>query len=100
MTLFIETPHLTCAIIDSTRVYMAQLVVRNLEEQVVARLRRRAAELGVSVEEAHRQVLREALLKSKGRGKPTFKEHLLAMPDVGGDAIFARNTKTRRPVEI
>jgi plasmid stability protein len=80
---------------------MAQLVVRNLEEQVVVRLRRRAAELGVSVEEAHRRVLREALLKTKGRGgRSTFKEHLLAMPDVGDDALFTRNSKGRRPLEL
>jgi plasmid stability protein len=40
---------------------MAQLLVRNLEEDLVARLKARAAANGRSVEAEHRQILREAL---------------------------------------
>jgi antitoxin FitA len=40
---------------------MAQLVVRNLDEKLVARLKRRAAEHGRSAEAEHREILREAL---------------------------------------
>jgi plasmid stability protein len=40
---------------------MAQLVVRNLEESVKARLRRRAARHGRSMEEEARDILRDAL---------------------------------------
>ncbi len=40
---------------------MAQLVVRNLEEDVKIRLRRRAARPGRSMEEEARDILRDAL---------------------------------------
>jgi plasmid stability protein len=40
---------------------MAQLVVRNLEEDVKARLRRRAARHGRSMEEEVRDILRNAV---------------------------------------
>ena len=41
---------------------MAQLLVRNLESEIVRHLKHRAGEHGVSVEEEHRRILREALL--------------------------------------
>jgi plasmid stability protein len=41
---------------------MATLTVRNLEEDVVCRLRVRAAEHGRSAEAEHREILRAALL--------------------------------------
>jgi len=72
------------AIIDS----MAQLIVRNLDPDIVSRLRRRAARNGRSVEAEHREILREALLPA--RGTATFKDHLLAFPDVGRDEDCAR----------
>ncbi len=40
---------------------MAQFVVRNLEEEVKARLQRRAARHGQSMEEEVRDILRDAL---------------------------------------
>lgn len=40
---------------------MAQLVVRNIEETVKARLRRRAARRGRSMEEEVRDILRDAV---------------------------------------
>lgn len=40
---------------------MAQLVVRNLEESVKSRLRRRAARRGRSMEEEVRDILRDAV---------------------------------------
>jgi plasmid stability protein len=42
---------------------MAQLVVRNLEEDVKARLRQRAAAHGCSLEAEVRAILREAVLR-------------------------------------
>jgi plasmid stability protein len=65
---------------------MAQLIVRELEESVVRALKVRAAKKGVSAEAEHRAILREVLL---GRSSRSFKEALLAMPDVGNDADFA-----------
>ena len=40
---------------------MAQLVVRNIEESVKSRLRRRAAQRGRSMEEEVRDILRDAV---------------------------------------
>jgi plasmid stability protein len=65
---------------------MAQLIVRELEESVVRALKARAAKKGVSAEAEHRAILREVLLRRSSR---SFKEALLAMPDVGNDADFA-----------
>ena len=65
---------------------MAQLIVRDLEEAVVRALKVRAAKKGVSAEAEHRSILREVLL---GRSSRSFKDALLAMPDVGTDADFA-----------
>jgi len=65
---------------------MAQLIVRELEESIVRALKVRAAKKGVSAEAEHRAILREVLLRRSSR---SFKEALLAMPDVGNDADFA-----------
>lgn len=73
---------------------MAQLIVRNLDEEIVSRLRRRAVEHGRSTEAEHREILREALTPSR-RGR-SLKEHLLAMPDVGADRDFERPRERRR----
>ncbi len=61
---------------------MAQLIVRKLEDKVVRKLKERAAEYGVSMEEAHRRILRETLLEKK-KPKRNFKEFLLTLPDFG-----------------
>jgi plasmid stability protein len=67
---------------------MAQLVVRNLESDLIHRLKQRAAEQGVSAEEEHRRILRRALLEPEEEF-PDLKS-LLIMPDIGEDADFAR----------
>ncbi len=64
---------------------MAQLIVRELEESIVRALKLRAAKRGVSAEAEHRAILREVLLSRSSR---SFKEAILAMPDVGTDADF------------
>lgn len=73
---------------------MAQLIVRNLEESVVRRLKKRAGEHGVSMEEEHRRILREALTP-EGK-KRSFWEHLSSFPDVGDDSIFERDRSSPR----
>jgi antitoxin FitA len=75
---------------------MPQLLVRHLEEAVVQALRRKAAEEGTSVEEAHRRILRLALLPKKP--KKDFKEFLLEMPGAGDDSIFDRHRSQPREV--
>ena len=44
---------------------MTQLLVRNLEEGLVRRLKARARRHGVAVEEEHRRILREACLRPR-----------------------------------
>ncbi len=79
---------------------MAQLIVRSLEEKVVAELRQRAARHGVSMEEEHRRILRE-VLSHRGRGpRRSFKDHLSSMPDVGNDALFERLPALMRRVRL
>jgi plasmid stability protein len=46
---------------------MAQLVVRNLDAEIVAALRTRAARKGRSMEAEHRDILADALRSGRGR---------------------------------
>ena len=64
---------------------MAQLLVRGIESFVVKKLRSRAAAQGVSVEEAHRRVLRAALIGDKPGAQRDVVEYLKSIPC--GDAI-------------
>lgn len=66
---------------------MAQSLVRNIEDDLVDRLKERAAANQRSAEEEHRQILARAL---RGPKRRSFAEVLAAMPDVGLDADFAR----------
>ena len=76
---------------------MSQLIVRQIEERVVRKLKEQAGQRGVSMEEEHRRILREALL-GKAAKRPSFKEALLAMPDAGDDQDFERSPQIARPV--
>ncbi len=66
---------------------VANLVVRNLEQQIVNALKQRAARHGRSAEAEHRLLLEESLLRPKGK---SFAEALAAMPNVGKDEDFLR----------
>lgn len=77
---------------------MAQLLFRDLEDEVVQALKQKAAEEGTSVEEAHRRVLRVALLSKRSR--KSFKEFLLEMPEVGDDLLFERHRSSPREVSL
>ncbi len=68
-------------------VIVANLVVRNLEQQIVDALKQRAALHGRSAEAEHRLLLEESLLRPKGK---SFAEALAAMPNVGQDEDFKR----------
>ena len=78
---------------------MPQLLVRKVEEKLVRKLKQQAGQHGVSMEEEHRRILREALL-GPSKKKPSFKEYLLQMPDVGPDELFERNRDFGRKVEL
>ena len=76
---------------------MAQLIVRNLEEDLVRRLKRRAGEHGRSTEAEHREILRAALLGPRPRG--SLKQLLLGMPRLD-DEHFARVSGKSRAVKL
>lgn len=65
---------------------MAQLIVRNLNDGIIRRLKVRAAQNGRSAEAEHRELLKTMLLAP--RNMKTLKELLLAMPEVGEDDDF------------
>jgi len=56
---------------------MPQLLVRDIPVILVQKLKRRAAQHGVSAEEEHRRILRDALATKRGEN-PTLIEFLLA----------------------
>jgi plasmid stability protein len=76
---------------------MAQLIVRDLPQELVARLKRRAAAHDRSAEEEHRQILLRALF---AEDKGSLKALLASMPGVGDDADFARPPAKRRRVSL
>lgn len=73
---------------------MAQLIVRNLDEDLVRRLRELAASHGRSAEEEHRQILRAALRAGN------LLDRLLEMPDLGDDADFAPARDQQRDIAL
>lgn len=68
---------------------MPQLLVRDIEASVVKKLRRRAAALGISMEEAHRQLLRSALVGNQSGPQEDFIAYLRSIP-TGGAMEFPR----------
>ncbi len=77
---------------------MAQLIVRNINEELVRLLKIRAAQRGRSAEAEHRDILREALQPQNK--DQSIKALLLEMPDVGEDSDFARSRDVAREVEL
>ncbi len=66
---------------------MAQLMVRNLPDELVIALKQRAAKRNRSAEQEHREILKAAL---QGTRRKSLAEVLAKMPDVGEDLDFAR----------
>lgn len=66
---------------------MAQLLVRGIDQDLVTRLKVRAARNGNSAEEEHRRILKAALA---AESRPPLSEVLAEMPDVGEDEDFER----------
>lgn len=66
---------------------MANLIVRNVDDAIVAALKARAGLEGVSAESEHRRILAAALLKPV---KKHFAEVLLSIPNTGTDSDFDR----------
>jgi plasmid stability protein len=72
---------------------MAQLLVRNLPDDLVKALKQRAAKHYRSAEQEHREILQAAL---QIPCRPSLAEVLAAMPDVGKDEDFIRDQPQRR----
>ena len=75
---------------------MAQLLVRNIPEELVKSLKLRAAAHGVSAEEEHRRILAEAMVEADKKANESVTNSLLEMNDVGetdagDDWMFDRN---------
>lgn len=80
---------------------MAQLLVRNLDDALVMSLRLRAREHGVSAEEEHRRILREALEPDSEEFNRSFAEHLMAEEGKVDDLdLPARKTSKHREVNF
>ncbi|ETW96979.1 MAG: hypothetical protein ETSY1_24485 [Candidatus Entotheonella factor] len=67
---------------------MAQLIVRELDEEVVRQLKIRAARNGRSAEAEHREILYEALMRSQP--KKSLKALLREMPSEFDDVTLER----------
>ena len=65
---------------------MSQLIVRNVGQEIVRALKRRAARHGRSAEAEHREILRSVLTEDIESG--SFKAILASIPDVGTDEDF------------
>ena len=78
---------------------MAQLIVRKLEPEIVAKLKERAGRHGRSAEEEHRMILRQALLGANAEFM-SFEQYVCSMPDVGTDEDFARIEGKMRDVDL
>lgn len=77
---------------------MAQLIVRNIEDDLVRELKLRAGRNARSAEEEHRQILRCALRPEHPRS--SLKELLSNMPDVGEDRDFERADDRGRVADL
>ena len=72
---------------------MAQLMVRNLPEELVRALKQRAAKRNRSAEQEHREILKAAL---QGPPRKPLADVLAKIPNVGKDGDFVRQQSDRR----
>ena len=66
---------------------MANLVVRNIDNEIVRALKEKAGRSGRSAEAEHRLILANALLRPQKR---SFIDYLASIPNVGKDSDFER----------
>ncbi len=77
---------------------MPQILIRQLNDSIVRKLRARAAAEGVSAEEEARRILRRSLVGDVP--KMPLTEFLRTMPEVGADDIFRRPKRQQRRVSL
>jgi len=78
---------------------MPQLLVRNIESAIVRKLRRQAAAMGISVEEAHRRLLRSALFGETPGPNESLIAYLRSAP-TGDEIEFPRSGDLPRPAAL
>jgi len=66
---------------------MANLIVRNIDDDIAKALKQRASLHGISAEAEHRNILKQVLTRP---AKKSFIEVLSEMPDVGNNDDFKR----------
>jgi len=74
---------------------MSSLIVRNLDEALVSKLKQQAVKHARSAEAEHRAILKAALIRTRRR---PLAEVLAKMPDVGRDEDFDRRQDEDRSV--
>ena len=83
---------------------MAQLLVRNIPDELAKKLKIRAAEHGISAEEEHRRILQEALAPAVAEKakKPNLFEHIMELGKIAPDFEFGtdRPEWKRREIEF
>ena len=85
---------------------MASLIVRKVEDKLVRKLKERAAEYGISMEEAHRRILRETLMpklpKFTAEENRRFSEYLAGPPYIEYDLmeLIGKRDKRHRKVDL
>jgi plasmid stability protein len=78
---------------------MPQLIVSQIEEKVVKKLKQQGGAHGVSMEEEHRRILRESL-PGRTRKRISMKRYLYQTPDLGPDDLLERNRLLGREVDL
>lgn len=79
---------------------MGMVTVRNLDEQVKARLRERAARRGHSMEAEIREILADAV-RERAEPPSLAEAFLAAFEGISADVpIPRRSTETQRPVDL
>ncbi|HSH40351.1 MAG TPA: hypothetical protein VK993_16375 [Chthoniobacterales bacterium] len=77
---------------------MPQILIRQLDETIIRKLRAKAAKEGVSAEEEARRILRRSLVGDVP--EMPLLEFLRTMPDVDDDRIFDRRKRRQREVDL
>jgi plasmid stability protein len=72
---------------------VAQLIVRDLSDDLVKALKQRAAKRNHSTEQEHREILQSVL---RGPKRRHLADVLAAIPNVGEDSDFQREQSDRR----
>lgn len=65
---------------------MANLIVRNIDDDIAKALKLRASQHGISAEAEHRRILEQVLI----RPRKSFVSVLSQIPNVGKDSDFTR----------